>query len=33
MGQLVHIKPGMEKIRNETDGQLLIILANYTYHD
>ncbi|MBD3227412.1 MAG: hypothetical protein GF329_04415 [Candidatus Lokiarchaeota archaeon] len=33
MGMPFHIEPGMEVIRNESNGQLLIILANYTYHD
>lgn len=33
MGMPIHLPPDMEIIRNETEGQLLIILANYTYHD
>ena len=33
MGQPITIKPGQQVIRNESNGQLVIILANYTFHD
>jgi len=31
--QFISVPSGQEVIRNETNGQFIIILANYTYHD